>query len=351
MADVILAEPAYEMLWDCKFCGAKKLLGLTHRHCPSCGAPQNAEERYFPSDADKIAVQNHIFYGADVTCTHCGDANSKNSKHCGGCGAPLEGAKEVARRADQVVGPGDAFAGQTAMDAHRERTGHATPAAAAAKRVPLRWIFAVGCLGVLALFTFVLVLIFWKKQSALEVVGHHWQRQIVVEQFGPVEQSSWCDDIPGDARLVRRHREVRSRRQVADGQDCKVRKIDNGNGTFSEKQDCTTRYREEPVYDQKCVYVVTRWKTARTATADGASLSMPLRWPDPELARAGTCEGCEREGTRKETYTVLFRDSKGGEQSCDFDAQKWASIPDGSRWKGALRVVGSALDCGSLRPR
>ena len=31
-------ERVYEMLWDCAFCGTQKLLGLQHRHCPSCGA-------------------------------------------------------------------------------------------------------------------------------------------------------------------------------------------------------------------------------------------------------------------------------------------------------------------------
>ena len=30
-------EPVYEMLWDCGYCGHKKLLGLTHRFCANCG--------------------------------------------------------------------------------------------------------------------------------------------------------------------------------------------------------------------------------------------------------------------------------------------------------------------------
>ena len=32
-----MVEPVFEMLWDCSYCSAKKLLGLTHRHCPNCG--------------------------------------------------------------------------------------------------------------------------------------------------------------------------------------------------------------------------------------------------------------------------------------------------------------------------
>ncbi len=61
----VSTEPVYEMLWDCRHCGSKKLLGLTHRHRPQCGAPQNPSERYFPSEDEKVAVQNHVYYGAD----------------------------------------------------------------------------------------------------------------------------------------------------------------------------------------------------------------------------------------------------------------------------------------------
>ena len=40
----------YQMLWDCSYCDSKKLLGITHRHCPGCGAPQDPSKRYYPKD-------------------------------------------------------------------------------------------------------------------------------------------------------------------------------------------------------------------------------------------------------------------------------------------------------------
>ena len=46
-------EKSYEMFWDCEYCGSSKLLGITHRHCPNCGAPQDPEKRYFPPDEEK----------------------------------------------------------------------------------------------------------------------------------------------------------------------------------------------------------------------------------------------------------------------------------------------------------
>ncbi len=44
-----VSEKTYEMLWDCKYCGQRKNLGLSHRHCPNCGAPQDPAARYYPT--------------------------------------------------------------------------------------------------------------------------------------------------------------------------------------------------------------------------------------------------------------------------------------------------------------
>ncbi|MDQ7024021.1 MAG: zinc ribbon domain-containing protein, partial [Anaerolineae bacterium] len=78
----------YEMLWDCQFCGTKRNLGLTHRFCPNCGAPQNPDARYYPSDEDKIEVRDHEYVGVDVTCPACGELNSAAAEFCGQCGSP-----------------------------------------------------------------------------------------------------------------------------------------------------------------------------------------------------------------------------------------------------------------------
>ena len=48
-------ETHYEMLWDCEYCDMPKLLGVSQRFCPNCGAAQNPDKRYFPEDEDKVA--------------------------------------------------------------------------------------------------------------------------------------------------------------------------------------------------------------------------------------------------------------------------------------------------------
>ena len=50
----------------------------------------------------------------------------------------------------------------------------------------------------------------------------------------------------------------------------------------------------------------------REETAQGAGPEEPPRWPVVKLERAGCLSlGCEREGSRSESYTVSFRDNKG----------------------------------------
>src|SRR5262245_30977710 len=109
-------EAVYEMLWDCKYCSHKKLLGLTHRFCASCGAPQDPNARYFPPDNEKVAVKDHPFVGADVHCPACRQPMSRSAKCCTNCGSPIDQGAQVALKADVVVpGPQGFAPGMTPM--------------------------------------------------------------------------------------------------------------------------------------------------------------------------------------------------------------------------------------------
>ncbi|HEY4159211.1 MAG TPA: hypothetical protein VGM29_13980 [Polyangiaceae bacterium] len=340
--------PAYEMLWDCRFCGQRKLLGLTHRHCPNCGAQQDANARYFPPDSERIAVQDHVYVGADIVCRYCNNATSRAAKHCGTCGAPLEEGGAVAQRADQLLAAGAGYAGQTAADAQRELSGASAPVAPPLKKKSYLGCFVAAGVVLLLVIGSVLALVLWKKDDALTVSGHTWKRTISVDTFGPVHDSSWCDALPAGAGSVSRHREQRSSKQVPDGQSCSTRKVDNGDGTFHEKQECTPKFKSEPVYDDKCDYTIERWHLARTELAQGSGVS-GVHWPDLKLARTGACVGCEREGTRSETYSVSYKDADGQTYGCDFPQSRWGEFSDGSRWSGEVRRLTSTLDCDSLK--
>jgi hypothetical protein len=348
------AEAVYEMLWDCAHCGTKKLLGLTHRHCPTCGALQNAAARYFPSDDEKVAVHDHVYVGRDKICPYCQSYQSRNAKCCTNCGGPIEGGKDAATRQDQVHAVG-AYQGETAADAKREfgAPGQAPPPAAPppppSRGPKLGLVFAIiGGVLLLGAIGLICTAIVWKKDAALAVSSLSWQRDIDIERFGPVSESAWCDSVPFGGSVTGRHKDVRSTEKIQDGEDCKTRKVDQGNGTFKEKRECTPKYKEKPIYADKCDYAIRKWAKGRTATASGSSADTP-KWPDPGAMRTGECDGCERQSTKHETYTVKFRDkTKNDESSCTFDQAKWSGFKVGAGYNGKVGVIGGILDCSSL---
>jgi hypothetical protein len=234
-------EKVYEMLWDCKYCGQLKNLGATHRHCPACGAPQDATARYFPSDAEKIAVSDHPMVGADRVCASCQEAQSAASHNCGNCGAPLDGSTLVVRRADQVVSGGQSYLGESAADARAEYAGVKRPVSVPKKssRVGL----FVGAGVVIALLAACGLFFFWKKEVQAEVISLTWTREQAVEQYRNVRKSAWCDELPSNAKELSRSREKKGTEKVPDGESCQTRKVDQGNGTFTEKQECRPKYR------------------------------------------------------------------------------------------------------------
>ncbi len=341
-----MSEKVYEMLWDCRYCGGRKLLGKSHPHCPNCGAPQQNAPRYFPSDDEKVAVSDHVYVGADVVCPTCRSTSSRAAKHCGTCGGPLQAAAGVALRPDQVRPEGAAFAPEGAP---RGAVGPPPPAPRKRSMLPI----ALGCGGavVLAALALALVFAFWKRDSSFEVATRTWERTVAVERFGPANETAWCKEMPAGAQNVRRTREPRSTNKVPNGEDCSTRRVDNGDGTFREKRECTPRYKEEPVYDERCSYTVNRWAVARTERSAGGEAPAPA-WPEVRLARAGECVGCERAGARKEAYKATLTDAGGGQaHECTIDAARWAALRPKTRWKGQVRALTGGLDCDSLSPR
>lgn len=354
----------YQMLWDCKYCGTQKLLGVTHRHCPTCGAPQDATARYFPSEADKVRAENHVFVGADVLCPACQEANSKRNEHCFNCGSPLTEAAAVRRRKQREIAEGAA----APIDSKAAAVLEAQSAVAAAQPGPrgkkqgksgekahtwqsdlrtLGWIF--GPL-VMIFFGLVVVNVVFAKSVQVQAVRHHWVREIAVEQYGDVREGAWCDALPSDARVLEKELKTRSTKKVPDGQTCSTRQTDNGDGSFSEHEVCKTKYRSEPVESLYCTYLVTKWHVDRTEKAEGTS-AKDAAWPKTRITRTGQCVGCEREGARKERYELIVRDLETGEEDpCELPENEWRSFEEKATLT-ADRVPLGGLVCESLSKR
>ena len=348
-------EARYEMAWDCPRCDTPGLLGLTHRHCPNCGAPQDPTKRYFPKDEDKVAVGDHPYVGVDKACPHCETPNSAAATFCGNCGSALDEAKGVALRSAQEARSSRDFGADSARaardDLDAQKKGLVAPAKAKAKGGG-RWKILLA--GALVLGVAVVVCagiglaVFWKREAALTVVGHEWARAVPIEQYQSVSDSAWRDQVPADARRVSCVQAERSTKKVEDGQDCRTERVDKGDGSFSEREKCTPKYRSEPVYDDKCSFVADRWRPSRTERAAGASLTDVPRWPDVALACTGTRIGCERESRREETYTVSFGGEDGQTYGCDVAQARWSTLPLGSKWKAPVGVLTDSVDCDAL---
>lgn len=341
----------YEMQWDCQFCGTTKLLGKTHRFCPNCGAAQNPDSRYYPSDEEKVAVEDHVFVGEDRICPACDTLNSGEAEFCMQCGAPLTDAARARKLAEQSRAEGASFASsgsrdlaQERFDAEMQRIGVQPKPGERPKRSPLL-LYGIIALVVLVVGG-VLLSIFWRQEQTIAVTGHTWQREIAIDSYEARSDSAWCDSMPGDAYSITRRTEQRSTNRVPDGQDCRTVRRDNGDGTFSERQECTTRYREEPVYDQRCYFTVNRWGYERSVRAEGTGLDDAPRWPAANLRGTGQCLGCEREGGRTERYRVLFEEG----YSCDLAEAQWRSMPVNSRWRVPIGVISNQPDCSAIQP-
>lgn len=353
----------YEMLWDCQFCGTDGNLGLTHRFCPNCGAPQNPDARYFPSDEDKVAVHDHKYVGVDVTCPNCDELNSAASEHCGQCGAPLtEGAKarmlEARERADaeSFESSGSRDVVKEAFDAEMQRVG--VQESPKRKRSGPNWmtlavigLIIAAAAGVFGFFNLT-------EETEVVVTGHEWERSIQIDEYRAFSVRSWRDSPPAGENLIIQpgscRQEQRSTRRVPDGEECRVRQVDQGDGTFREERVCETTYRTEAVYDDMCTWSGTNWMSDRTERTSGTSVRETPVWPDITLNCAGQRQlGCERESGRNERYSVLYEAQENSNNyRCNYPQERWASIAVGSVWVGQVRVVdGGGLSCNDLQSR
>lgn len=348
----------YEMQWDCQYCGTKKLLGVTHRFCPNCGAAQEPDARYFPADDEKVAVENHVYVGADKICDACEALNSASAEFCGTCGAPLTDAARAKMLAQQERDEDESFESsgsrdvvQERFDEEMERVGVKPKQGKKSRKgsVPW-WLIAIIAAVVLCIGAVVLTTL-WTEQASVYVTGHSWERVVEVEEFGPKREGDWCSSMPAGAYDISRSRKVHHTDQIPDGEDCNTVRIDQGDGSFREEQRCTTRYRSQDVYADYCDYTINTWRKTRTARAEGDSLNNPApAWPQANLNCEGVQRiGCERERSRSESYNIHLRSSENNaDYVCEMDQSPWQAVELESRWKLEIGKIDGTPRCDTL---
>ncbi|MEZ4670327.1 MAG: zinc ribbon domain-containing protein [Anaerolineae bacterium] len=339
----------YEMLWDCRFCGTKKLLGKTHRFCPNCGGQQDPSWRYFPSDAEKVAVQDHVYVGADKICKACKSLNSAIAEFCGNCGAPLSDAPQAALVGNREKAEGESFETENLKERQQATAAEfITPKPAPRKGMSIPMLVLLVAIPLIiggAIFALTRT-----RSAAAYVTGHHWERTIQILSLQPVPSKGNCDLLPlGAYNVDQRYEQVGSHR-VPDGQECRTKQIDQGDGTFREEEQCTTTYRDEPDYGYVCYYVVNTWLPSREARAEGDK-STSLVWPDTNIRNSGCLIiGCEQEGSRSEQYVLTFKGDGDRTFECPVSYDLWN---ESNIERGFNIEVGQILKdfrCNTLKP-
>lgn len=351
------AAGVYEMLWDCKFCGTTKLLGKTHKFCPVCGAAQDPSWRYFPSDEDKVAVKDHHFVGADVTCDACGTLNTADAGYCTNCGSPLENAKAARTFGKREKAEGQRFeeddvrarinAEQDAYARGVIPTSTPMNAPAAKKKSGSNWrIFAIIGVVILVIGGIAFALLSTKSVNA-SVVDRTWEQSIQIEILREERGSAECGSQPSDASVYDRRREQVDTRRVADGQTCRNVQVDQGDGTFRQEQRCETNYREEAVMGDVCYYTVERWRSSREVTSAG-EFSQAITSPSTGISRNCLSVGCERAGSPNTDYILHFEGADGTTFDCAVDESMWRETSVGAQFSIEQRRVSGEPLCNTL---
>ena len=84
-----MREKVIEGLWDCPYCNADRIGGLT-KYCPSCGNPQSKDTKFYLGEKKEYLSEEKIAEvgtEADWKCEYCFSLNNAKLKFCKGCGA------------------------------------------------------------------------------------------------------------------------------------------------------------------------------------------------------------------------------------------------------------------------
>ena len=291
----MLQVPVYEMVWDCKFCGAQKVIGAhaigivrivgrsrmekraTFRRTPSASRCRTTDMSGRTSCVGIVELRPAIARGVAAIAARRwekGRASRSARTRCTRRTRPMP---------DKLV-----------AELARERSGVAAPAAPTPKKTlsagldrAARARRVVLCGGLGFAFAF-----FGRNKCAFtRQRPTSGSAPIAIETLNPpvALDSAWCDACCLRGRpWTRRHREERVKKQVSGRRKtCSKRKVDNGDGTFHEKQECTPKFKDEPVYDDKCDYRVNPLAYRTGGHRSGQLRLRSVSWPASNVARPG----------------------------------------------------------------
>ncbi len=246
-----------------------------------------------------------------IPCPNCATPNPETNKTCSACGALLHAPKPEPKPAIT-----------------------ATPAKGSGSPFPA-WM-ALPIVGVLLVCCVVIGFLFFRTSSKSGTVQSvNWERTVAIESMQDVTREDWESDLPQGAKNVscqEKHRSSQDNPAPNAKEVCGAPyNVDKGNGYAETVQDC-----HYEVYEDYCKYTVREWQAVDQSVAQGADLQ-PY-WPQVTVG-AG-----QREGQRKETYTVLFQTEDGVKEFTTDDEQLFSQLAPGTTWTLEINTFGTVVN-------
>ena len=354
--------------WDCPRCGTKRILGWkdgrTVEQCPLCGGPATGKW-YLDNRNMELGDATEVRQAKTKrawTCGHCSHLNDADDQDCDACGNPKDVSTDDTQIIAREYAPGNVpQTGEDTEDCAREaltdnpaatqegfsrsaRERYTAEQKAKAKRKAKIRNIILGLAGFFALLIF---LLFWKKEVTVTVQEFSWEREVSIESYGPVQESSW-ETTPAGAYSVRSSREIHHYNTVVVGRDCHTESvsvvcgtIDNGNGTFSDRycnesrEVCVDRTVQEAVYGTKYYYTIDKWSFHHREKAKANNQN--AKWP--KYAGTKTNPKKYREAGRKGTYRIKVAWKGDKIKDNDVSYERWRGLQEGQHLIGYTNIV------------
>lgn len=372
-----MSERKFEGLWDCKYCGAKAIGGLT-KHCPMCGHPQDKGTRFYPGEQKRYLeddIAKEYGKGADWICPYCDSLNRVHFKYCANCGGNKEEATEdYFNRGDSKTETEEVIDLDTCSFEELERALEENEldedtsvsedteehideeytdnynlynSINEPKKSFKDFIEESRCSLTLGFYILIVIgilaTVFWPRVYTGNILHKEWSRDIQIEEYRTLNESGWT--VPAGGRVydqrteihhydkVIDHYETKTKQvpeSVLDGYDTKVTHHNNGDGTFTERTTQVPRYKtvyrtetyQDPVYKDvpryqtKYYYQIDRWVIDRTEKSSGVD-NEPY-WPEYSLGEK------ERKGKESGQYSLVIGTEKK-EYSYSLNLNEWQS--------------------------
>lgn len=352
--------------WNCLSCGRKAIDGLKDE-CPSCGKRKPDDINYYMVSKDDVVSELELNEAGineeecdgnhkEWICSYCNQINNYSDDICVSCGGNKNesiyeyGEKEKSEEyeldnSNDILE--DVMEKEVVNSSEDDINNNYSDSSNFFNRIK-KYLFKYKYFAIaFSILAFLLVLFFPYKETST-VSGFSWERCITIEELKTFDESDWS--LPSGARLHYTQEELYGYEQVLDHYDTKTRQCsrevqdgydiyytyqDNGNGTFTEVEHSTPKYRteyyteeyqepvyrDEPIYKTKYYYEIDIWIAVDYYKSSGQDKN-PW-WNDDYSLKEKQID------IFSENYYIHFVNSKNKEYKDSVNISQWENVSTG----------------------